>query len=57
MSEDDDGVATCICQHSAELVGGIAGSRVPGEVLVTVQGDGVLCYDTYTKVCARASGS
>ena len=50
MSEDDDGVAMVVCSHATGVVGGIGIGRDAGEVLVTVQGDGVVCYDTYSKV-------
>ena len=53
MSDDEEDIAACICRHSAGAVGGIAPGPQPGQVLVTVQNDGVLCYDTATKVSWR----
>ena len=53
MSDDEDDIAACICRHSAEAVGGVASGPQPGQILVTIHGDGVLCYDTATKVSRR----
>ncbi len=58
MSDEEADIAACICRHSAGVVGGIAPGPQPGQVLVTVQNDGVLCYDTATKVSwRRVSGA
>ena len=53
MSDEEEDIAACICRHSAGVVGGIAPGPQPGQVLVTVQNDGILCYDTATKVSWR----
>ena len=53
MSDDEDDIAACISRHPAGTVGGIAAGSQPGQVLVTVRGDGVLCYDTASKVRRR----